>query len=253
MEIYKLIVLSDLQIPYHCPKAVSALEQYLADERWNEWLQIGDLMDFDQVSRWNEGKPEALARSLSKDYAIGNAFLDRQQAIVRQRNPKAKFTVLAGNHCIRPEKFADANPQVRGLIEMEHGLQFEKRGIKYVKSYPKGELHKVGKAYFHHGLYTSANHAKKMAEAYGVNIFYGHTHDVQQYSKVLWGKNRTIVGQSLGCLCRYDLSYVGKNPTAWQQAFATFFIRPDGYFDYYITRIFNGSFVAPNGKVYTAK
>ena len=53
-------------------------------------------------------------------------------------------------------------------------------------------------------------------------------HDVQQYSKVLWGKNRTIVGQSLGCLCRYDLSYVGTNPTNWQQAIATFFFAEDG-------------------------
>lgn len=249
-KLYKVIVLPDTQIPFHDVLTMKAVEKYMADERWDEWLQLGDLLDYDQISHWNDGKPESLVRGLEGDYKIANEILDRHQAIVRKKNPKAKFTVLAGNHCIRPEKFVEKNPQMKGLIEMEHGLRFKERGIKYVKCYPKGEIHQIGNAYFTHGLYTGTNHAKKHVDNFGVSVFYGHTHQCQSFSKVLWGKNKTVVGESLGCLCRYDLPYVGENPTAWQQAVTTFYFRPDGYFNHFVSRIFNHKFTAPNGKTY---
>ena len=43
-----------------------------------------------------------------------------------------------------------------------------------------------------------------MVMAYGVCIFYGHTHDVMEFPLVTWGDNRTLVGKSLGCLCDYQ-------------------------------------------------
>lgn len=227
-----------------------AVESYMADETWDEWVQIGDFMDFHQLARFTQDSPEALTRSLLKDYDVANELLDRHQKNVRKRNPKAKFTLLFGNHDDRARKFAERFPQVSGLIGLDENLRLKKRKITPVQSYPKGEIYKIGKAYFTHGLYTSQNHAKKHVEAFGTNIFYGHTHQTQSHSKVMWGKDKTILGESLGCLCRYDLDYVGTNPTAWQQAFAVFFFRPDGHFNHYTVRIFNHSFVAPNGKTY---
>lgn len=246
----KVIVLPDLQIPYHDPLALRAVEKYMADERWDEYIQLGDFMDFHQLAKFSADSPEALSKSLAGDYAKANAILDRHQSIIRKRNPKAKFTLLLGNHEDRVRKFTEKHPQVKGLIDLEVNLHTKKRGIKVVYCYPKGEIHKVGKAYFTHGLYTSSGHAKKHVDAFGVNIFYGHVHSIDMHSKVLRGKNRTIVGQSLGCLCRYDLDYVGNNPTNWQQAVTTFFIRPDGHFNHYVSSLFNHRFTAPNGKEY---
>src|SRR3990167_3199515 len=249
-RVLKVIVLPDLQVPFQDARALRAVEAYMADERWDEWVQLGDFMDFDQISRWNKDKPEALARGLVKDYAIANAILDRHQAIVRRRNSKAKFTLISGNHDIRAEKFAEEHPQLRGLIEMEHNLGLRRRKIKYVRSWPKGELHKIGKAYFSHGIYAGANVAKKHVEAFGVNIFFGHVHSIESHSKTLWGTGKAIIGQSLGCLCYYNLDYVGKNPKNWQQAVTTFIFLPNGQFSYFISRIHGGEFIAPNGKVY---
>ena len=47
-----------------------------------------------------------------------------------------------------------------------------------VRSWSRGETHKVGKATFTHGLYTNQYHAKKMVDAWGESIVYGHTHDM---------------------------------------------------------------------------
>jgi predicted phosphodiesterase len=250
MKPYKVIVLPDTQIPFHDVKALAAVEKYMADETWGEWVQLGDFMDFHQLARFNENSPEALTRSLKGDYDVANEILDRHQSIIRKRNPKAKFTLLCGNHEDRVRKFAERFPQTKGIIDVESNLRLKEGGIKFVRCYPDGEIYKLGKAYFTHGLYTSTAHAKKHVDSFGVNIFYGHTHQTQSFSKVVWGKNRTIIGESLGCLCRYDLDYVGMNPTAWQHAVSVFYFRPDGYFNHFVIRIFNGSFIAPNGKSY---
>lgn len=246
-QIRKVLVIPDCQIPYHDKLSMRAIERYMADEEWDELVYMGDFMDMHQLAKFTKDNPEALTKSLSDDYAVANEILDRHQKLT----PRTKNrTFIYGNHEDRVRKFMEANPQTKGLLDVSTNLKLKEREFKEVFSYPNGEVHKIGKAYFHHGLYTGGNHAKKMCEAFGVNIFYGHTHDVQSYSKVLWGKNKTIVGQSLGCLCRYDLDYVGSNPTAWQQAITTFYFRPDGYFNYYVSSIFHNKFTAPSGKTY---
>ncbi len=250
-ETYRMIGLPDIQCPYHDEESLAAVEKYMAEEYWHEYLNFGDFMDFDCISSHNKNNLRQVeGKDLFGDYIIGNDILDRHQAIVRKNNKNASFTMLEGNHDYRVERYIEEFPQLRGSIEVEKGLELKERGFTWVRCYAKGEVYKVGKAYFHHGLYCSGMHAKKMVENFGVNIFYGHTHDVMQYSKVLWGKDRTIVGQSLGCLCDYEQSYIGSNPTNWQQAFAVFYFRPDGNFSYYVPRIINHEFVAPNGKVY---
>lgn len=77
-----------------------------------------------------------------------------------------------------------------------------------------------------------------------------NTHDVQSFSLVSMGDNHTRIGQSLGCLCKYQQPYLQGKPTKWQQAFATFYFSPGGNFQYYVTQIFNHRFVGPDGKEY---
>lgn len=249
--VYRTIVLPDLQLPYEDRKAVSAVERYMADETWDEWIQLGDFMDFDCISSFNRTALRKVeGKTLADDYAYANDFLDRHQRIVRKRNRKAKFTLLEGNHDQRIERYVDEFPQLRNTVEVERGLNLAERGIGWIRCWSKGEFYKVGKCAFTHGLYTNAHHAKRMADSFGGNVVYGHTHDVQGHSKVLWGADKTIVGQSLGCLCRYDQDYIGKNPTNWQHAFGVMYFMPDGHFQLYVVRIMGGRFIAPNGKAY---
>lgn len=250
--LYKVIVIPDCQIPYHDKLSMRAVERYMADEEWDEVIYMGDFMDFHQLAKFTKDEPEALTKSLAADYNVANVILDRHKMVVNSERTtkKPKWTYLFGNHEDRVRRFMEENPQTKGLLDVDVNLRLKERGFKVVKSYPNGDVHRIGNAYFHHGLYTSQNHAAKMVSNFGVNIFYGHTHDVQLCSKVLWGKDKTIVGQSLGCLCRYDLDYVGTKPTNWSQAITTFYFRPTGMFNYYVSLLFNHTFTAPNGKTY---
>jgi predicted phosphodiesterase len=250
METYKVLVLPDTQLPYQDVRTMNAIEQFIAENRFDEWLQLGDFMDFHYASKWTKENLKVLStENFYDDYQLANEFLDRHQTLIRKNNPKAKFTLIQGNHDIRPEKVIEKDPRFRRLIAFEDQLHLKERKINFVPFWRTNKPYRIGKAYFIHGLYVDKNHARKTVDAYGVNVFYGHTHDIQLYSKVLQGKDRTVVGQSLGCLCNYNLDYMGHRPSNWQQAFAVFEFFPDGYFTYQVYMIFKHRFRA-NGKTY---
>lgn len=245
------IIIPDMQVPFHDQETMKAVEKFMAAHRWDVYLNLGDFMDFDMISKFNKEALRLLeGRRIQEDYEHGNQILDRHQRIVRENNPNAEFVLLEGNHEERIERLLNRMPQFEGILEVEHGLRLEERGFKWVRCWSKGEVYKLGKAYFSHGQYTNKYHANKMVDQFGVNIFYGHTHDIQSMPKVLRGKDRTIEGSSLGCLCRYDQQYMKGRPSNWQQGFAVMHILPNGFFNLYVVRIFNHRFVGPDGVLY---
>lgn len=240
-----------MQVPYQDVQTMMAVEKYMAAHRWDGYLNIGDFLDMDTISSFNEGKARLLqGKSISADILEANKILDRHQAIVRKRNPKAKFVLLEGNHEERVERFLDEHPQFAGFLDVPTMLQLEERGIEWVQSWTKGVVYTIGKANFVHGKATNNYHAKKMAEDYGDNIFYGHTHDMMCIPKASrLHPDKVIVGQSIGCLC-VDMPYMKGRPSKWQQGFAVFHFQPNGTFTYYTPRIFNHKFVGPDGVLY---
>lgn len=253
-QIKRVLVLPDVQCYWDDGvagvdlKTWKAVLEYAKDFTWDECVIVGDFLDFNCISSHNEKKPRLNeAQRISLDYEVGNQLLDELQAALGK---KTKVVLIEGNHEYRMQRFVDACPQLEGSLEVEVGLNLETRGVKYVKFWSDGSVYKIGKACFIHGRHTNEFHAKKHVIEYGTNVFYGHTHDVQSYAQVLKGDNKTIVGQSLGCLCVYNLPYMQGRPSKWQQAFAVFHFFPDGYFNYTITRIFNHRFVSPEGKLY---
>jgi hypothetical protein len=250
-DVYRVVVLPDMQVPYQDDRALAAVERYMKDVQWDEYINLGDFVDLDHISTHSKGKLRQIeGKTIQADYDVANTILDRHQTIVRKRNPDAAFTLLEGNHEYRIERLIDEQPQLKGSLEIEKGLRLKQRGFNWIRCYQKGELYRVGNSYFSHGKYCSGNHAKTHVERFGVNITYGHTHDVMTWPKVLWGKGRALVGQSLGCLCRFDLDYIGQDPTNWAHAIGEYHFRANGDFNYYVIRIFDAEFVAPNGKVY---
>jgi hypothetical protein len=248
-NITRLIAVPDLQVPYHDKASLAAVEKLMADYRFDTYLQIGDFMDLDCISSHNKNNLRAVeAKRLDYDYDEGNKILDRHQDIIRRNNKNARFVMLEGNHEYRIERFIDAIPQLEGKIEVPTCLEFGRRKFEWVPYWSKGKIFKHGKASFIHGRYTNQFHAKKHVDAYGCNIFYGHTHDVQTFSREMYGEDSTIVGQSLGCICR-NQSYMRGAPNKWQQAITIFEFFPDGNFTYNLIRIFKHRFIY-NGKVY---
>jgi len=251
-----VLVLTDIHVPEHDELTLEPVLKFIGDEWWDYVLDLGDLMDFNSISFFNHGKPRLVGDdSLDHDYDVANQILDARDAAVLKNNPDAIRVQLQGNHEHRVERLLDEQPQLGEVtIGVEHNLRLEERGIEWVKSWNDGTTYKIGKAHFHHGLYTNLHHAKKMVEEFGCNIFYGHTHDIQTYSKVFQGRDKTLQGSSLGCLCKYEQRYMRGRPNKWQQAIAVFHIFPDGFFQKNVIPIFKHRFVSPTtGKVYQKK
>lgn len=254
-EYERWLIIPDTQIPYEDKRTLAALEAYIADVQKSDdpfvgWIQMGDFLDFDEISRWNVGYEASIKGDLAESFERGNTFLDRHQELMGLSKKPYQMVILEGNHDWRVRDFGRKHPHLAKHVDFAKNLRLEERGIKFVECWEKHEVFQKGKAFFVHGNFINKYHAAKMVDTYGVNIYYGHSHDVMEFPKVTWGKDKTVVGKSLGCLCIYEMPYMKTKPSNWQQAFAEFYFFPDGYFQEITTKIFRHRFVGRNGKVY---
>lgn len=219
--------------------ALNFLEEFKPDVT----IVLGDLLDLSQLSTYSKKKPREIeGLRLDNDYALGNQILNRID-----KATKGDRVFFEGNHENRVERYLDEFPYVgEKLLSVQENLHLEERGWKYLK---EGELLKIGHAYFIHGWYYNIYHARKHVAEMGDNIFYGHTHDVQSFSKPN-PDTMPIISQSLGCLCDLNPAWLRNKPSRWINAFGIFYFSKDGSFTYYVPIIINGCFWW-NGKYYT--
>ena len=244
------VILPDPQIPYEDKRSVSAVEKYMAAHKWDGYLCLGDALDFNELSSYVKGKPGAVKENVAATFEAGRIFFRRHAQIVRKNNVHARMVVLQGNHDYRAVSYGDEHPEMRKHLDVPTNLEFDDLRIEWVESWAKGKLFKLGNAYFLHGNYINKYHAAKMVDQYGTSVYYGHTHDVMSFPKMTKGNGKTLEAGSLGCLCRYDQSYMQGKPHNWQQAVSTMFVRDNGNYNLYVSRIFDHKFTAPDGATY---
>jgi len=237
--------MADIHLPYEDKQTLAGVKAMLKDNKFDKIILGGDILDLNEISRFNEDKPRLKTEKLMESFASGNAFLDELQALTRG----SEIIYLEGNHEYRVEAYMDKNEELSGLLEIEKNLKLKERKIQLVRSHSKGEMYRIGNASFMHGLYVNSNHAKKTAQTHKYDTFYGHTHDVMEFPVVLKGDDDTRVAKSLGCLCSYDQTYLKGNPTNWQQGFGIFHFFPDGAYQEQTIKIYKHRFFY-NGKVY---
>ena len=252
---YKLgLILPDTHPPYHDRASIAAVLAYAKTLYLDYCIALGDWIDFNCISSFIEDSPgEIEHQSIYNDYTSAGELWDDTQAAVRKRNKACKIVYLEGNHEYRVENYINKYPQNRGLLEVERNLDLTKRDIKWVRFWSDKQRNtfRIGKATFIHGCYCNKYHAQKHVDEYwGQGVFYGHTHDVQEYSKSFSGHDETVRAKSMGCLCDYDQRYLKGSTTKWQQAFGVFYFFPDGSFQDITIPIFGHKFVGLNGKVY---
>jgi predicted phosphodiesterase len=255
MESKEIIVVPDTHIPWDDQRTLWAIEQYMMRHPWDEMIHLGDLMDLGCISHWNEGMTKTLSEQtqFEDDLAMTEVTLDRWLKILRTGNKSAKMTYIEGNHEYWAKLAVEKSPSLEKTFNLPGRLHLKERGVEWVPFWTdhRNVVHR-GKAGFIHGEYTNDAHAKKTVLQYGCNIYYGHTHDVQEHSIVHRGDDSTLVGKSLGTTCRYDLPYTKGKPNKWQQSFAHFTIFPDGMYTEHTIRIFKHRFEA-DGLVYDGR
>lgn len=243
----RVLIIPDVHSKNYDKKAWGAMIAYARSHPFTHVVFLGDLLEGDAVSAHNKGKLKLLeGQRLADDYAFAGKLLDEVRGAV---GDSADITLIKGNHEWRVDRYIEEHPEMDGLINVEKGLDLKRRNVRLVEAYPKGQLFRIGKLYFTHGIYIGGNHAKKHVDVFGVNIVYGHTHEVAIHSKVQYGKGKAHAAYNLGCLCRYDQAYLAGSPTNWQHAFGEAFVRDDGKFHLNIYTIFDGETVV-GGKVY---
>jgi hypothetical protein len=245
------LILPDTQVPYHDQRTLDAVLQYAAANRWDGCIQLGDYMDWDFCSRWSaDNARKAEGQRFLQEYITGNDVLDQIQDAVRKQNPDCHLIVIEGNHDWRIQNVIDKTPALAGMIDVEKNLRFDERNALYWRYWVHRKPIIIGKAHFIHGDYIGTHHAKKTADSYHRNVFYGHTHTLQAYTKTTLAED-SVQCWSLGTLSKFDLEYMGKRPSSWMQCFAEFYFREDGSFNHYVTNIIEHAFTAIDGKHYT--
>src|SRR5882762_4357931 len=184
MKPQRWIILPDMQIPYHDKQSLAAVEKYMGAHRWDGYLNLGDLLDFNELSSYVKGKPGAVKENVATTFEAGRAVLKRHAQILRTNNVRARMVLLQGNHDYRAVSYANEHPGMKEHLDVPTNLGLADLDIEWVKSWEDGKLFRLGNAYFLHGNYINRYHAAKMVDQYGVCVYYGHTHDVMFFPKM---------------------------------------------------------------------
>jgi Calcineurin-like phosphoesterase len=231
----------------HDRRSLDAVLKYASDQKWSHVVYVGDVMDHNSISSHNLGNLRSVSgETLMDDYEVANELLDD----FALATPHAKKIFIEGNHEYRAERLVNAQPQLQGMVEAQYALNLAGRDTTWVPYWSKGTIFSLGKASFGHGRYTGEHHAAKHAHKYGRNFYYGHLHDMQSHTVERDGDDLKYEAASLGCLCEYQQSYLQGRPTRWQQGFGVCRFQPNGSFNMFAVRIFNHSFISPEGKLY---
>jgi UDP-2,3-diacylglucosamine pyrophosphatase LpxH len=235
-----VIVLPDIHLGEEDPRAINLAFQILEEEKPEEVIIIGDLLEMEAVSKWPKTSPET--KYLKDEFEKGNNFLDRLQKVTK------KITYIEGNHSLWLREYINNKcPELAGLLDLETGLKLKERNIKLI---PHGIPYQVGKKIYIHGIYTCKNHALKHGEVYGKSVTYGHLHSYQSATIVSY--DRSIRSTCIGCLCKLDKKFLKGKPTGWSHGIQINYMFSDGTFsEYYLE--FIGYRVIWKGKVFSAQ
>jgi predicted phosphodiesterase len=180
MTMKTTLVLPDIQYPYHDTLALRKILNFAEATQPDAVLQIGDGIDFPQVSRWSIGTAGAYVTTLQEHV---EGFSKEVLGLLRQVLPVADITWLEGNHDLRLIEFITKYaPALRVLdaLKMESLFGLDELRVHY----ERGPLRIAPNTLAVHGHESSGYAAqpqawdKKFMDRYGSqhNIVFGHTH-----------------------------------------------------------------------------
>ena len=218
----RAIVTPDKHFPLHDPDAISVVKKAIEIVKPDTYIDLGDTGEWSYFSthywRGRFAKPmEDLIPLLESDINEVNAGMDWIDESLDKAGCKDRH-FIQGNHEVWLDNFVIRYPYLDQYMTA-NALRLKERGYKYYPYNKKKNL-RIGKLSFTHGKYTSKYHAFKHLDAYGENIMYGHTHDLQRHTKTVAGG--TLSAWSLGCLkdIEADEDWLRGLLTNWNHAFA---------------------------------
>lgn len=242
-------------MPYEDKRAMKAVINFVGAYKPDEVVQIGDLMDYPQPSRWTKGTAAEYEGSVFKDseYAKKNFFKPLRNVY------QGPIGVIEGNHDLRPRhylsKYAPALAE-SGAFDMATLLDFDGFGITHLPDfYPiaPGWVATHGHLGGINLSRISGNTALNAAKRMNVSVLMGHTHRLgKNHQAHGYAGNITsmLTGVEVGNLMDMKRAQYLKGGSAnWQQGFAV--VRVDGkHVDVQTTHINSGKFTV-DGTTYS--
>jgi len=217
----RVVVLSDLQIPYHDPVALKKVISFIKWYRPNELWCVGDELDAPEPSRWNKGMAGEYAPTLQDSIdQTYNIMADFRDALGRNK----PFIIQRSNHTDRIQTYIRKYAPAFGSLEslkIEELLGYSSLGIQYLHRF-KELLPGWVMAHGDEGrsVQVPGSTAMSLAKKLGKSVVCGHTHKLglQHETTGLYGKNRTVYGLEVGHLMDMrQASYLTSGIANWQQ------------------------------------
>ena len=217
----RVVVLSDLQIPYHDEAAVKRVVSFIKWYKPTQLWCVGDELDAPEPSRWNKGMAGEYATTLQDSIDMTyNVMADFRDALGKTK----PFIIQRSNHTDRIQtyirKYAPAFNSLESL-QIEKLLGYNDLNIQYLHRFK--EL-RPGWVMAHgdegRAIQVPGSTAMSLAKKLGKSVVCGHTHKLglQHETTGLYGKNRTQFGLEVGHLMDIkQASYLTTGVANWQQ------------------------------------
>lgn len=226
------LILPDIQYPYHDALMLKKVISVAKELQPDAILQIGDAIDFPQVSQWNKGRAGEFATDL-QDHIDG---WRKVMEGIRESCPNSKITWLEGNHDLRIQDFLKKYaPPVSTLRAMEMPALF---GLDELSvEYTRGPV-RVGTGVFAIHGHESGGYAAspsawdlKFTKRYGSDksFVFGHTHQPFIISRAFGYEGRVSPRFTMNVGSIMDpvkATYVKDGAVSWVMSFGL--IRDDG-------------------------
>lgn len=233
----KILLISDLHIPYHDIDAITAALGHGKKEKVNTIIINGDLVDFARISRF---EPDPTARDTKHELDTTRAFL----ISLRKAFPTQKIIWIKGNHDERLEKYLFSKcVELFGdpYFHLEERLQLASLNIELIDGYTvvrAGKLNILHGDKLIRGVFAPVNAARGVFIRAKANTIIAHVHTVSEHSE--GDLNGGRVGcWSMGCLCQLNPRYDHLN-TKHIHGFAIVLTEPNGNFQVRNYKIIDG-------------
>jgi hypothetical protein len=217
----KVVVISDLQVPFHDPIAVRNVVAFIKKFKPDQVITIGDEIDLPQISRWTEGTPGWFEQSLGADRdATVEILWDLQVTdMIRSNHTDRLYNVIMKKI---PAFLALPELKFEKFMKLDElGIKFHRKPLEFAPDWIAihGDEGSVKP--------TPGLTALEAARRHGKSVVCGHTHRAGQsaFTEASGGVlGRVLRGVEVGNLMDFKKAGYTKGVANWQQAFAVFYV-----------------------------
>ena len=217
----KIVVISDLQVPYHDERAVRNVAAFIRRFKPDQVITIGDEIDLPQISRWTEGTPGWYEQTLATDRDTTVQILWDLQVtdMIRSNHTDRLYNVIMKKI---PAFLALPELKFEKFMKLDTlGIKFHRKPLEFAPDWIAihGDEGSVKP--------TPGLTALEAARRHGKSVVCGHTHRAGQsaFTEASGGVlGRVLRGVEVGNLMDFKKAGYTKGVANWQQAFAVFYV-----------------------------